>query len=205
MVSSSFNRDPITARVAGAVSSLLLHEAEPMHIGRLGSLFGGTTRAQRRYVKHLAKQFLQTCPGIWTLGYGPKLHGTLVKFIEGSDKEFANTAKIFYLLEYRFSMMRYAELLLAEVKVPPPMDQRCHEWFGQEWRATSSKRLNRDTKKLYNHIRELLEDNKIFPEPTQEQGTKFYHPQDYVAAALTEVCTDMEHAVGKIQNMAQRN
>ena len=182
MASSSLNREPTAPGVTGGVMSFSLSEAEPIYRGRLGSLFGGTVRTQRRYVKGLAKQFLQMCPGIWTLGYGPKLHGTLQKFIKGPEKEFANTAEILCLLEYRFSMIKYAELLLAEVAVPTPMGQRCHEWFGQEWMATSSKRLNRDTKDLHHRVVRLLEDNRIFPGPTVEQGRKFYHPQDYVAA-----------------------
>ena len=201
MAPSSLNRDPTAAGATGAVSSFSPSIPKPMHIGKLGSLFGGTTQTQRRYVKHLAKQFLQTCPGIWTLGYGPNLHGTLVRFIEGPDNEFENTAEILCLLEYRFSMMKYAELLLLEVMVPPPMGQRCHEWYGQEWRSTSSKRLNRDTKEPYRRVVRLLEDNKIFPGPTQEQGKKFYHVRDYVAAALVEA--DVRDVEGMIRIMAQ--
>jgi hypothetical protein len=205
MAPSSLNRDPTATVVTGGVSSLSLSEADPIHRGRLGSLFGGTARTQRRYVKRLAKQFLQTCPGIWTLGYGPKLHGTLQKFIKGPDKEFANTAEILRLLEYRFSMIKYAELLLAEVTVPTPTSQRCHEWLGQEWMATSSKRLNRDTKDLHHRVVQLLEDNRIFPGPTEEQGRKFYHPRDYVAAALVEVSADMQDVEQMIRNMVRRN
>jgi len=204
MAPSSHNRDPTAAGVTGGVSSLSLSEADPIHRGRLGSAFGGTVRTQKRYVKSLAKQFLQICPGIWTLGYGPKLHGTLQKFIKGPDKEFANTAEILCLLEYRFSMIMYAELLLAEATVPTPTGQRCHEWLGQEWMATSSKRLNRDTKDLHHRVVQLLEDNRIFPEPTEEQGRKFYHPRDYVAAALVEVSADMQDVEQMVTNMAQR-
>jgi hypothetical protein len=127
MAPSSLNRDPTAVGVTDGVSSLSLSEAEVIRRGRLENLFGGTVRTQRRYVKRLAKQFLQIYPGIWTLGYGPKLYGTLQKFIRGPDMEFANTAEILYLLEYRFSMIRYTELLLAEVTVPTPTGQRCHE------------------------------------------------------------------------------
>jgi hypothetical protein len=199
---SSLNKDPTAVGAAGGVSSL--SETKPIHRGRLGSHFGGTVRTQRRYVKRLAKQFLQICPGIWTLGYGPKLHGTLQKYIKGSDEEFANTAEILCLLEYRFSMIKYAELLLAVFKVPTPTDQRCHEWLEQEWMATSSKRFNRDTKHLHHRVVRLLEDNRIFPEPTEEQGRKFYHPRNYVAAALVEVSADMQDVEQMIRNMARR-
>lgn len=101
-------------------------------------------------------------------------------------------------------MTNYAEMLLAEVMVPTPMGQRCHEWLGQEWMATSSKRLNRDTKDFHHRVVRLLEDNGIFPGPTEEQGKKFYHPQDYVAAALVEVSADMQDVEQMIRNMAQR-
>ena len=204
MAPSMLNRDPTTAGVTGGVSSLSLSEAEPLRRGRLGSLFGGTTRTQKRYVKRLAEQFLQTCPGLWTLGYGPKLHGTLRKFIRGPDEEFGNTAEIFCLLEYRFSMMKYADLLLAKVMVPPPTSLRCHEWYQQEWMGTSGKRLGRDTMGLHHRVVQLLEDNEIFPEPTEEQGWEFYHPPDYVAAALVEFSADMQDVEQMIRKMAQR-
>lgn len=205
MAQSLLNREPTAVGVTGGVLSLSLSEAELIHRGRLGSLFGGTVRTQRRYVKGLAKQFLQICPGIWTLGYGPKLHGTLHKFLKGPDKEFANTAEILCLLEYRFSTIRYAELLLTEVAVPAPTGQRCHEWVEQEWMATSSKRLNCDTKSLHHRVVQLLKDNSIFSEPIKEQGRKFSHPQNYVAAALIEVSVDMQDVKQMIQNMTLCN
>jgi hypothetical protein len=71
--------------------------------------------------------------------------------------------------------------------------------------ATSSKRLNRDTIDLHHRVVQLLEDSRIFPGPTKEQGRIFYHPQDYVAAALVEVFVDMQNVERMIRNMAQGN
>jgi hypothetical protein len=90
---------------------------------------------------------------------------------------------------------------LAAVKVPTPAG---HEWFGQEWMATSSKRLNRDTMDLHHKVVRLLEDNRIFPGPTKEQGRNFYHPPAYVAAALVEVSADMQDVEQMIRKMARR-
>ena len=192
-------------RSTGTIPSLSPGDIKPFHAGRLGSLFGGTARTQGRYVKNLAKEFLQMCPGFWTLGYGPSLHGTLRKFIRQPGNDPVKTAEIFCLLEYRFSMMLYAEYLLTKVAVPPPNDTRCHNWYKQEWMATSPRRMGFDSQDLHRRIVQLLEERKIFPEPTKEQGRKFYHPRDYVAAALVEVGVDIMEAQVKVNSMAQGN
>jgi hypothetical protein len=139
------------------------------------------------------------CPGIWTLGYGPSLHGTLRKFIRQPDNDPVKTAEIFCLLEYRFSMMLYAEYLLAKVAVLPPTDKRCHNWYKQEWMSASPRRIG------FDRIVQLLEERRIFPEPIKEQGRKFYHPRDYVAAALVEAGVDIMDAQVKVNSMAQGN
>lgn len=96
-------------------------------------------------------------------------------------------------------MMLYAEYLLAKVAVPPPTDKRCHNWYKQEWMATSPRCIG------FDRIVQLLEERRIFPEPTKEQGRKFYHPRDYVAAALVEVGVDIMDAQVKVNSMAQGN
>jgi hypothetical protein len=96
MASSFTNRDPV---MAISLNTPIGASSWPsLQTGRLGGLFGGTECSQRRFVKALARDYLSTCPGTWTVGYGPKLHGMLLQFI---DNKRYTTAEIFPILEYR--------------------------------------------------------------------------------------------------------
>ncbi|KAN0079186.1 hypothetical protein V8E54_004400 [Elaphomyces granulatus] len=192
---SSVNRDP-------SALNLLLTDpvnSEPILGGKLGSLFGGTARSQRRHVCALVKSLLETCPGTWTRGYGPLVRGRLSRYLGDNDQE-GETASIFFLCEYRFSLIRYADILVESLSLPHPGGVCCSEFFYQEW-MHAAQRLDLDVHSLNTKIVDLLDCNQVFLPPTPEQGPPFYDPIYYVAASLIEGHRTMEDTISKVVQM----
>ena len=198
MEQSSTNIDPRAWNaISGETFPLNIGPALP-HVGQLGGLFGGTVRTQGRFVKMLAAQLLETCPGSWTKGYGTHLRSKLTKYVKVPISESRNPAEILGICEYRFSMMRHADSLLLEIGVPYPGGKRCHEWEWQEWFAAEPGSLQTDANALLNKVVSLLHENKIFPEPMKEQGPHFHQPYTFVAAGLVDGYSDWASQVAKI-------
>src|SRR6516165_7868998 len=106
------------ARPQGDTTSTSVTQGMPTQRGRLGGLFGGNTRSQRRHVRALAQSLLETCPGSWSLGYGPLLRGKLSSYVKGPIDQFGETIHVFHICEYRFSMMKYADMVLDRFLLP---------------------------------------------------------------------------------------
>ena len=192
---SSTNRGPSASNLPCASPTTT---SEPISRGKLGGLFGGTTRSQGRHVRALARSLLDTCPGSWTLGYGPLVRGKLSHYVKEPIDRLGETANVFYLCEYRFSMMRYADMLLECQFIPRPGGLSCSEFYYQEWMMRAIQCLNLDVHSLHNKIVNLLDEHQVFPLPTSEQGPPFYHPTYYVTASLIEEYKSMEDTIAKV-------
>ena len=195
---SSTNRDPSASNLPCTSPPTTF---EPISRGKLGGLFGGTTRSQRRHVRTLARSLLDTCPGSWTLGYGPLVRGKLSRYVKEPIDELGETANVFYLCEYRFSMMRYADMLLECQFLPRPGGLYCSEFYYQEWMTRAIQCLDLDVSSLHDKIVDLLDEHQVFPLPTSEQGPPFYHPTYYVTASLIQGYKSMEDTIAKVASM----
>lgn len=119
--SSLESRTSSPASLVNSASNLLVTNSVNSELilgGKLGSLFGGTARSQRRHVCALATSLLETCPGTWTRGYGPLVRGRLSRYLREINDHEEKTASFFFLCEYRFSLIRYADILVESLSLP---------------------------------------------------------------------------------------
>ncbi|KAL2760219.1 hypothetical protein ACRALDRAFT_1067179 [Sodiomyces alcalophilus JCM 7366] len=143
-----------------------------------------TTESRRNnHLETMARLFLQTCPDDWDNGWGPLVHGTLRRFIEGTQVG-SGRYDIAALIAFRWELGQLADYMVEQFGLPRPGGQICIMWNRLEWRMRT--RSIPGCEERYGRVWEQLQHGGLEPKPTRAQGPPFVRFSYYIAAAVTE-------------------
>ncbi|KAL2757910.1 hypothetical protein ACRALDRAFT_2025598 [Sodiomyces alcalophilus JCM 7366] len=159
----------------------------------------------RNSVKTMAELFLQTCPGDWTRGYGPRSQGILRRYIEGREDP-DEVTDVGAMIAFRWELGLLADRMIARRGLAAPGDSTCILLNIEDWMITNEARISNFSAR-WRMVTQHLFKHGFAPEPTPAQGPPFGRFLRFVTAAVVGAglseTTTMSVAQALVEDMEQ--
>lgn len=143
-----------------------------------------TASISRGRTLHMARIFLDNCPGDWTQGWNVALGGNLRDFING-DPMASSEEVIAATLLFRWHYCLATDELVCALGLPVPSGKICFQWNEGEWRRNHRDKID-DFKERTAAVHFALLDHEFLLDPGKDQSPPFYRPLFYMKAAIVE-------------------
>lgn len=190
-----------------------LGEAGPSRTGGINQdevLHAMTANICQKRIIAMAELFLQTCPGDWDKGWGPRVRGILTDAIQGrtptydSDDSCDEDNKdddVPAIIQFRWEAGLLADQIIQHFKLPVPSNKMCIMWDQLAWKADARARIpSMDLK--YGHIWDRFR-RDFGVEPYRSQGPPFTRFNYYIVAAVVEANLSKEATEDLVVKMKQ--